>query len=329
MSGVDRSAEDAAGIVRIADGVSTTRTGVAAFHYERDVLRVTGADAVTFIQGQVSADVAALAVGDCAWSLVLEPQGKIDAWFRISRTAESELLIDVDRGWGERTATRLRRFLLRVDVTIDAVDVRCVAMRGPLAAAAAADLVENNSTTVRAVPVDWRGLAGVDLFGAIDGPSPAIPDAITLLDPLVLDVLRVEQGWPEMGHELDASTIPAEAGQWLIDASVSFTKGCYTGQELVARIDSRGGNVARHLRGLVLDGIGQDAAAADGVAIPEPRTAALLDGVERATVTSSVYSPTLGAPIALAFVHRSVEVGATLDIGGVGATVVELPFATR
>ncbi len=328
MSGVDRSAEDAAGIVRIADGVSTTRTGVAAFHYERDVLRVTGADAVTFIQGQVSADVAALAVGDCAWSLVLEPQGKIDAWFRIARTAESELLIDVDRGWGERTATRLRRFLLRVDVTIDEVAVRCVALRGPLATAAAADLVENNSTTVRAVPVDWRGLAGVDLFGAIDGPSPAIPDAITLLDPLVLDVLRVEQGWPEMGHELDSSTIPAEAGQWLIDASVSFTKGCYTGQELVARIDSRGGNVARHLRGLVLDGTDLDAAA-DGVRIPEPGTAVLLDGVERATVTSSVYSPTLGAPIALALVHRSVEVGATLDVSGVGATVVELPCVTR
>lgn len=316
MSGADRSAEDAAGIARIADGVSTTRTGLAAFEYQRDVLRVTGADAVTFMQGQVSADVAALAVGDTAWSLVLEPQGKIDAWFRIARTAESELLIDVDHGWGERTATRLRRFLLRVDVTIDAVDVACVALRGPLASAAAADLVEDSAAMVRAVPVDWRGLGGFDLFGAIDGSSPTIPDAIPLLDPLVLDVLRVEQGWPEMGHELDSSTIPAEAGQWFIDASVSFTKGCYTGQELVARIDSRGGNVPRHLRGLVLD----------GVTIPDPGAVALLDGVERATVTSAVYSPTLGAPVAMALVHRSVEVGETLDIAGVEATVVDLPF---
>src|SRR5690606_7561419 len=70
-----------------------------------------------------------------------------------------------------------------------------------------------------------------------------------------LEALRIECGVPAMGAELTDATIPAEAGQWLIDASVSFSKGCYTGQELVARIDSRGGNVPRPVRGLRL---GQD-----------------------------------------------------------------------
>ncbi len=329
--GADRLSADT-GIERgdgIASGVSTARTGVAAFVYERDVLRVTGADAVTFVQGQVSADVAALGVGDSAWSLLLEPQGKVDAWFRIARTGESELLIDVDRGWGEQTAKRLGRFLLRVDVTIVEVAVGCVALRGPLAAAGAAALAQGTAT-LRCVPVDWRGLSGVDVFGAVDGPAPEVPDAMDQLDQRVLHVLRVEQGWPAMGHELDSSTIPAEAGQWLIDESVNFTKGCYTGQELVARIDSRGGNVARHLRGLVLarselHGAGQGLLEGG---LLEQGAVALLDGVERATVTSAAYSPTLGAPIALAMVHRSVEPGATLEIDGVSATVVDLPFVS-
>jgi folate-binding protein YgfZ len=300
----------------VADGVSTARTDVAAFEYHRDVLRVSGADAVSYLQGQVSADVAALAVGQSAWSLVLEPQGKVDAWFRIARTGDTELLVDVDGGWGERTAARLRRFLLRVDVAIEPVERRCLALRGPLAAAVAADVTGADLV----LDAEWRGLPGVDVFGPERAPSPVAPPAVPAPDPRALHVLRVEQGWPAMGHELDATTIPAEAGQWLIDSSVSFTKGCYTGQELVARVDSRGGNVPHHLLGVVLR-------PSDGeVAIPEPGAPVLTDGVERATVTSSAWSPTLGAPIALCMLHRTVEVGADVEVGGVPAAVVELPF---
>ncbi len=298
-----------------AEGVSTARTGVAAFPYRRDVIEVSGPDAVTYLQGQVSADVAGLGVGESCWSLLLEPQGKVDAWLRLTRVAESELLIDVDGGWGERTLTRLQRFLLRVDVTIEATERACVALRGPLAP----DAVDSVADAAVVASVDWRGLAGVDLIGA-SGAAPVVPEAIPSPDPSALHVLRVEQGWPAMGHELDSSTIPAEAGQWLIDASVSFTKGCYTGQELVARVDSRGGNTPRHLRGLLLSDVGGSMTA------PESGTAVLFDGVERAVVTSSAHSPTIGAPIALALVHRSVELGATVDVGGTPATVVDLPF---
>ena len=89
------------------------------------------------------------------------------------------------------------------------------------------------------------------------------------------EAVRIECGVPAMGSELTERTIPAEAGQWVIDRSVSFTKGCYTGQELVARIDSRGGNVPRHLRGIVIDA---DPPPVGGVVVA--------DGVEVGTLTS-------------------------------------------
>ncbi len=98
---------------------------------------------------------------------------------------------------------------------------------------------------------DWPGLPGGDLVGE----SPEAPAGVAMCGMDAYEAVRIEAGIPVMGRELDERTIPAEAG--VVDMSVSFTKGCYTGQELVARIDSRGGNVPRRLRGLVLaDGAG-------------------------------------------------------------------------
>ena len=134
---------------------------------------------------------------------------------------------------------------------------------------------------------------------------------------------RIEAGVPRAGAELVDDVIPAELGQWLIDASVSFTKGCYTGQELVARVDSRGGNVPRHLRGLVIEGDVVPPAGAELVA--DPTGAAKVVG----TITSAARSPELG-PVALAFVHRSVAPSAHLDVrwdgGQATAEVRELPL---
>lgn len=301
----------------VADAVALARSDVAAFACDRDVLRVSGPDAVSFLQGQVSADVAALVVGDSTWSLLLGPQGKVVSWLRVTRTGDDDLLMDVDAGWGETTEARLRRFLLRVEVRIEALTMHCVALRGPASVALAARVDAAGPRPT----VDWRGLPGVDVFGPADGSAPRLPDDVTLQDPAALHVLRVEQGWPASGAELDDSTIPAEAGQWLIDASVSFTKGCYTGQELVARVDSRGGNTPRHLRGIRFD-------TGTSSEVPALGTPVLADGVERATVTSSAWSPTLGVPIALAMVHRSVAVGDRAEVAGAASIVVDLPFVS-
>jgi folate-binding protein YgfZ len=137
------------------------------------------------------------------------------------------------------------------------------------------------------------------------------------------EVERIEAGVPRYGAEIVDDVIPAELGQWLIDASVSFTKGCYTGQELVARVDSRGGNVPRHLRGLVVEG---DVVAPVGSEIvTDPTGTAKVVG----TVTSSARSSELG-PIALAFVHRTVEPPADVELrwdgGHASAEVRDLPL---
>ena len=94
---------------------------------------------------------------------------------------------------------------------------------------------------------------GHDSFSLDDAALVGWADAVHV-GPEAYERYRIAHGVPAMGAELTDDTIPAEAGQWLIDASVSFTKGCYTGQELVARIDSRGGNVPRPVRLLVVDG---------------------------------------------------------------------------
>jgi tRNA-modifying protein YgfZ len=293
------------------------RRGVAAAVPARDVVSVRGADAVTFLQGQLSADVAALGVGESVWSLLLQPQGKVDAWIRVTRRDDpgegvQDLVLDVDGGAGEAVIRRLERFKLRVDATIESLDWRCVALRGP--DAPSVDVGGLGAELVLAV--DWRGLPGVDLLG----PDVRLPEGVTVAGPDALTNVRVEQGWPAMGAELDGSVIPAEAGQWLVDRSVSFTKGCFTGQELVARIDSRGGNTPRHLRGIVV--------AAN--VIPPVGAEIVVDGEVRGALTSVGESLDLRAPVALAYVHRSVEVPTEVtlrwDGGQVPARVVDLPL---
>ena len=130
--------------------------------------------------------------------------------------------------------------------------------------------------------------------------------------------MRIEAGIPVMGRELDENTIPAEAG--VVDMSVSFTKGCYTGQELVARIDSRGGNVPRRLRGVILG---------DGT-VPPVGATVQSESKEVGRVTSAAFSPRFDAPVALAYVRRAVEVPAEVvvewDGGSSPARVEALPL---
>ena len=274
---------------------------VFAVRVPRDVVRVSGPDAASFLQGQLSQDVVKLEVGSCAWTFVLQPQGKVDAWFRITRLAEDAYLCDVDSGWGAVIVARLQRFKLRVKLDIDLLEWQCVAVRG----VAAADVDAESLGAPIAAPVEWAGTVGVDLLG----PAVALPPGVPLGDHATYGAWRVSVGMPSMGAELDESTIPAEAG--VVDLSVSFTKGCYTGQELVARIDSRGNRTPRKLRRVVL------ADAAEGVV---PGTVLLAaDGHEVGVLTS------VAAPLALAYVRREVEPPAVVSVNGVAATVEVLP----
>jgi len=272
----------------------------------RDLVTVSGPDAAAYLQGQVSQDVAALAVGGSAATFVLAPQGKVDGWGRIHRCGAEEFEIDVDTGAGAAWAARLRRFLLRTKAEIGVSEaVSVLAVRG----------IEVDGGR-RALGL---GVVGSDLFGVAPPGRPAgVPHDAVELSAEDLEALRIRAGVPRWGAELDDGTIPATVGQWAIDASVSFTKGCFTGQELVARIDSRGGNVPRHLVGLVIDG-----------AAPAPGADVQVDGVAAGSVTSS--APSGSGSVALAFVPRSVEVGAdgvAATAGGLPALIRTLPLPT-
>ena len=280
-----------------------TRT-VAAL-VARDVVRATGADAATFLQGQISQDVEAVEPGDSAWSLLLAPQGKVEAWFRLTRLGENEFLVDLDAGFAEALVTRLERFKLRVDATFEILEGwQMLSIRGPSGDPGGLDAVRAELRT----PVTWPGFEGVDLLGP-EVSLPAGAEASTA----AMEVARIRAGWPVMGRELTERTIPAEIAG-LVESSVSFTKGCYTGQELVARIDSRGGNVPRPVRLLEIQG--------EGVS---PGAGITVDGKAVGEVTSAAADPASGVTVALGPVHRRVEPPAEAEVDGMPATVLATP----
>ena len=284
--------------------------GIVAGPVPRDAVLVTGADAAPYLQGQISQDVDAVAPGSSVWSLVLAPQGKVDAWFRLTRGTGDSFVLDVDSGFGETLVARLERFRLRVDVSFERLaGWRMLAVRGPRATGVWLDTV---AAEVRAA-VDWPGFGGIDLLG----PDPAPPPGLTVDGSNDLEVARIRAGWPAMGRELTERTIPAEVGG-LVESSVSFTKGCYTGQELVARIDSRGGNVPRPVRLLEIVGDG-DVSPGDEIAV---------DGKAVGEITSAAADPESAVTVALGPVHRRVEPPAAAAVAGMAATVLATP-ATR
>ena len=285
------------------------REEVGAFELPRDFVRAAGPDTVSFLQGQLSQDVAAVDVGSSAFSLLLQPQGKMEALLRFTRVAEDEIVLDTDAGWGEAVVERLDRFMLRTRCELQVLDWRCVAVRGP----ASTELAEPPPGILR-VPPETPGVPGFDLLG----PRPEVPEGVPVVAPEAYEALRIEAGVPRMGAELDASTIPATAG--IVERTVSFTKGCYTGQELVARIDSRGSKVPRQLRGVV---VGTNV-------LPPVGAAVVVDGKEAGTLTSVGESLARRAPVGLAYVRRDVEppvdVVVRWDGGEAPARVETLPL---
>jgi tRNA-modifying protein YgfZ len=288
---------------------------------ERDVVRASGPDAMTFLQGQLSQDVEGMATGDSRWSLLLEPSGKVTAWLRITREGDDTVVLDVDGGWGAAVIARLERFKLRTKCDLERVDGwRCLAVRGVSVAASG----------TRALPIVWPGVDGADLLG----PDVQVPaDTLITVPPSSEDHendeslekyerLRIAAGVPAMGRELTDATIPVEAGQWLIDASVSFTKGCYTGQELVARIDARGGNAPRPVRGLRIEGATNAIRAGASVSSLDGRALGTLTSVAR-VATDAIDGD---AYIALAPLARAVAPPADVVVDGHAAHVVELPM---
>ncbi|HNI36264.1 MAG TPA: hypothetical protein PLV93_12750 [Microthrixaceae bacterium] len=212
--------------------------------FDRDVIRAAGPDAARFLQGQLSQDVEGLRSGVAAWSLLLDPSGKLVAWVRVLRVGEEEFLIDCDAGWAETVLARLERFKIRVSCDFEILaGRRMLSVRG-------VDIADANAGPdgfVLPAVGTTIGVVGYDVVGT----DPIAPDGLTI-DADAVEAQRIVRGVPAMGAELDDTVIPAEMGAWFVEESVSWTKGCYTGQELVARVDSRGSNTPRRLRSVAL-----------------------------------------------------------------------------
>lgn len=221
---------------------------------DRDVVRVVGPDAASYLQSQVSNDLRPMAVGDSCWSFLLQPTGKVDVLVRVWRRGDDEFVLDTDAGAGDVMVARLNRFKIRVKAEIEALPWTCLAVRG--------DGAEGTGGVVA-----WGG--GFDLIGNAPEP-PAGAEHGSAADLLRA---RIDAVWPAMFSEIrPAETIPAETG--ITDQAVSFTKGCYPGQELVERMDSRGSSAPRLL---------QRVSVPEGTSVGD---AYLIEGVESGVVTS-------------------------------------------
>jgi len=329
-------------VVDLAAETAALRHGAGAFRTSRDVLAVRGPDAQTYLQGQLSQDVAALAVGASADALLLEPDGKLTALLRVTKLDPHDFVLDVEAGSGAAVAARLQRFLLRTKAELEPLAWRCLSLRGSGVGEAAAGLLAVLAERGVVAPTfAWNGWTGVDLLGPEDvvlvpGPGGAgLPEGVVACGPSAVEACRIVSGVPAMGAELTAKTIPAEAG--LVERTVSFTKGCYTGQELVARIDARGSNVPRRLVGILAPtGPEAEQLLAPGMTLhagEAPTGAGAADDKVVGTVTSAAWSVEMGAWVALGYLHRSVEAPGPIRVrsgdgvgGSLGARVEQVPL---
>jgi len=291
---------------------------------ERGKLALSGAQAKAFLQGQVTNDVEALIPGAGCYAALLSPKGKMLGDLRILDAGE-ELLLDTERSALQAIFNVIHRARLGFDAELHKRTVQrgLLSLVGPDARRIAGPVAQTLPDEEHAhAPIELDGIAaravvtdlGIDLLCDAE-QTDALAAALAARGAIAVpeaaaEVLRVEHGRPRYGIDLDDTTIPQEAG--LNERAVSFSKGCYVGQETVARLYYKG-KPNRHLRGLRLS-----------EAVPSG-TELTRGGKPVGHLGSVVVSPEHG-PIALALVRREAEPGTELSAGTATATVVELPF---
>jgi len=312
-----------------ADHDHRVLTGEAGFveRPDRAHLAVRGPDALEYLQGQVTNDVQALAPGQGCYAALLNPKGRILGDMRVLAITPEELWLDLEGSAKDAVLRELSMYKIgrRVEIADAGAERAVLSVIGPRAwdALRRAGLAEGDApagehTWVRGageVPIVATD-TGFDLLvapAALAGARDALAGAgAPPVAAEAAEVVRMERGRPRYGIDFGDENLPGEAG--IVERAVSFTKGCYVGQEPVARMFHKG-HPNRHLRGLAL---------AAAVAAGAPVEAA---GKEVGRVTSTGTSPDHG-PIALAILRREVSPGDEVSVAsGVPARVVDLPFS--
>ena len=323
----------------ITEEYAAARRGVALF--DRSALgkvTVTGRDRLSFLQGMLTNDVKALAPGQGVPAAFLDAHGKVMALL-VVYAATDQVLIELPAQMTAKTLETLDHFLISEKAYFEAADeaFAILSLQGPGAKAALEGLTGR--------PIDLAPYAHVEVeiaggparvINRAEGPGPgfhcwipaehaegaraamqaagAVPAGAA-----ALEILRLEAGQPWYPQDVDASVIFPETR---LESFVSFTKGCYIGQETVARVKYRG-HVNRALSGLVVE----------GDRVPETGARVVVDGTDVGRVTSAARSIALGRPIALGYVRREhFEPGTAVTVVDAGgeqpARVSALPFVT-
>jgi folate-binding protein YgfZ len=304
---------------------------------------VTGGDRRSYLHGLFTNDIASLTAGQGCYSAYLTAQGRMIADMLVYELGDL-ILMTLSRAVKDTVMARLDQFVFTEDVKLgDATDTFAqFSIVGPDAAARAASVLGGVSGASLAAMTEHAnaraafgdsaaivtrttdsGEPGFDVYVdrvAADRFTDQMMQAdVQRLEESVVETLRIEGGVPLFHREMDEETIPLEAG--IESRAISFTKGCYVGQEVIIRVLHRGhGRVARKLVGLRFDGDrvpvrGADVRSADK---------------EVGKVTSSTWSPALQRPIALAYVHRDfVAPGTAVSADSASGEVVALPFVPR
>ena len=273
----------------------------------RGLLLVTGPQSVWFLQQTITADVEDLEPGRWRESAFLTPKGKLVSHFRVGRAAD-ELWLDVDPPPNDLTDW-LVRYRFRTKVEIEDRSTAVATVVGP----AAADLAGPGDVVVGEDAVTFGSRFGdvdvADVHGSFHGDLESAP-------PEVLEIVRIEAGIGRFGLDYTTDHLPQEAG---LTSIVPIDKGCYVGQETVARIHFRG-HVNRVIRPLRLEGIDPDVAPGRALSLDEQRVG---------TVTSAALSPRTGA-VAIGMVRVEPPEGAELEIEGGGTAVLgAVPVGTK
>jgi folate-binding protein YgfZ len=327
---------------------AVTRAAGLVDRSDRSVIVVEGQDRAALLHNILTNDITPLRAGEGCYAAYLTPQGRMVSDMRVL-AMENAIWLDVPGALTTRVLEKLDRSIFAEDVRIGdrSGAIHRVGVYGPLAAetlARAADqqnvtgdlntLPEYHHRVLRVFDVDVvvardndLGVPGFALY--VPGVAPGINDrlmatGVRLVDAETAETLRVEAGRPRWGAELDEDVIPIEAG--IESRAISFTKGCYIGQEVIVRILHRGhGRVARRLVGLIVDRGGPMAVQGDRIAAGDR---------DIGVVTSGARSPALDRHVALGYVHRDfVEPGTRVviqhDSATFEASIAGLPFRSQ
>ena len=289
----------------------------------RGKLLVTGSEAAEYLQGQLTNDIEVLEPGAGCYAALLDRKGHMQADMRVLVVSGEKIWVDTEPEGMAAAKRHLEMYKIGRDAdVVDAGAERAiVSLIGPRSAelAGSSPLPEycHEEIAVEGIECPAVGTAlGIDLIPRAEDRERLIAALAAAgapaVDPAAAEIARIESGTPRFGSEMDTATMPAEAG--IVASAVNFEKGCYIGQETVARLHYKG-KPNRHLRGLQLG------------APTSPGATLRLGEKEVGKLGSSCVSPARGA-IGLAIVRREAEPGAELLVGedGVTARLVDLPF---